>query len=381
MEPKMPYLAAAQDYAENVRALFAVTGAPTGERGVSGLGSPAALAAQAEKLAPLSSALTAEAEKRLLTDTDPDSRAQASSQLLAKALTDLTVSAHLLQAAQDEDEGLSKGESSATERSAGDSDATEELLQIVVGEVRADASSVERSVETPKDIASARVGLSQTIEDTLALISERTSKTGTAALGGLFGVGLGQAAQAAGLLGQNIAQAFGQADKLGRLYGLFRDFALKAYESVVTLLGPAVAKIVGQQVMSWVAEVKEAKFFSGLLEKLYQTKETQAALLPIVMASNADPQKFLIGIQQVEGLGQKCSQQTALIDKLLKGIRYLGAVPIAVLPYGALLMAAIYVGICGYVVLNGADYVDADHVKVLDRIPGVRRIVAANLAS
>jgi hypothetical protein len=381
MEAKTSYLAVAQDYAENVRALFATTGALTGERGERGPGSPAALAAQAEKLAPLSSSLTAEAENRLLTDADPDMRAQASTQLLAKALTDLKVSAHLLQAAIDEEENIPWTEGRASERSISDAGSTEELLQIVVGETPSTAFSYERSTEQPpKDIASARVVLSQTIEDTLALISERTSKTGQAALGGLFGIGLGQVGQAAGLLGQNIAQAFGQANAVSHLYGLFRDFALKAYESVIALLGPSVAKIAGQQVMNWIGEIKEAKFFGNLLEKMYQTKQTQEALRPMVKESNADRQRFVIAIEDVEKLSQEYSRQTALVDKLLKGIKYLGAVPVAVLPYGALLMAAIYVAICGYVVFNGADYVDAESVKFLDRIPGVRQVVATNLA-
>jgi hypothetical protein len=371
-----PYLAVAQDYADNVRALFAVRGAPTRERGASAADS-VALADQAEKLAPLSSSLIGEAEKRLASGVDP---AQASSQLLAKALTDLKVSAYLLQAAIDEDENIPEGHSRESERSFSDARSTEELLQIVTGATRFDASMVERGDDKPKDIASARVELSQTIEDTLALISERTSKSGQAAVVGLFGLGLGQVAQAAGLLGQNIAQSLGQAEKVGRLYGLFQDFALKAYDSVLALLGPNLTKVVGQQVMNWLAEIKQAKFFGNLLEKLYQTKQTQEALLPIVKASNAEVQKFVFAIEGIEGLGQACSQQTALVDKLLKGIRYLGAVPVAVLPYGALLMAVIYVAICGYVVLNGADYVDAEQLKFLDRTPGVRRIVTANVA-
>jgi hypothetical protein len=379
MEAKTPYLAAAQDYAENVRALFSVTGAPTGERGEGPPGSPAALADQAEKLAPLSSTLTAEAENRLLTGADPALRAEASTQLLAKALTDLTVSAHLLQAALDEEENIPWTEGRASERSVVDVTSTEELLQIVVGEAPGITLSHERSTEKPKDIASARIVLSQTIEDTLALISERTSKTGQAALVGLFGIGLGQVGQAAGLLGQNIAQVLGQADKLSRLYGLVRDFAFKAYESIVALLGPSMAKIAGQLVVSWIGEVREARYFGGMLEKLYRTKQTQEVLLPMVKASNADQQKFVTAIEEVEKLGQNCSRQTALVDKLLKGLKYLGSVPVAILPYGGLLMATIYVGICAYVVVNGADYVDADRVRLLDRIPGVRRIVVTNL--
>ncbi|HYN26482.1 MAG TPA: hypothetical protein VES69_15780, partial [Pyrinomonadaceae bacterium] len=131
---------------------------------------------------------------------------------------------------------------------------------------------------------------------------------------------------------------------------------------------------------NWIGEVKEAKFFGNLLEKMYQTKQTQEALLPMVKESNADQQKFLIAIEELEKLSQECSRQTALVDKLLKGIKYLGAAPVAVLPYGGLLMAAIYVAICGYVVLNGADYVDADKIKLLNRVPGVRQVVEANLA-
>jgi hypothetical protein len=255
------------------------------------------------------------------------------------------------------------------------------MLQIVVGAAPVTTSSLDRGVDTPKDIASARLVLSQTIEDTLAMISERTSKTGQTALGGLFGIGLGQVGQAAGLLGQNVAQVFGQADKLGRLYGLFRDFAVKAYESVIALLGPAASKIVGQQVMNWIGEVKEATFLNDLLEKMYQTRQTREALAPMVKDSNADSRKFVTAIADIEKLSQDYSRQTALVDKLLKGIKYLGAVPVAIMPYGALLMAAIYVAICGYVVLNGADYVDADQIKFLDRVPGVRRVVVANLTT
>ncbi|MDQ1640638.1 MAG: hypothetical protein QOF62_3977 [Pyrinomonadaceae bacterium] len=375
------YLEVARDYADGVRVLFAPTGKPTGERGGVGPTSPEDLAAQAEKLSAVSDELTKQAENRLASEKDARAVAEASAQLLAKAITDLTVGAHLLQAAVDEDEDTPWTTARANERSITTTGSIEEMLQIVVGAAPIAASNLDRGSEPPPDIASARLVLSQTIEDTLAMISERTSKTGQTALGGLFGIGLGQVGQAAGLLGQNVAQVFGQADKLGRLYGLFRDFALKAYESVIALLGPAASKIVGQQVMNWIGEVKEATFLNDLLEKMYQTRQTREALAPMVKDSNADCQKFVTAIADIEKLSQDYSRQTALVDKLLKGIKYLGAVPVAIMPYGALLMAAIYVAICGYVVLNGADYVDADQIKFLDRVPGVRRVVVANLTT
>jgi hypothetical protein len=121
-------------------------------------------------------------------------------------------------------------------------------------------------------------------------------------------------------------------------------------------------------------------FFSSFLERIYGTQQTRAALLPLVNESKSDPQQYSAAIVEIEKLGEIHLRQTTLVDKLLKGLKYLGSVPIAVLPYGSLLMAAVYVAICGYVVLNGADYVDADRVKIFNRVRGVRQIVTANLS-
>jgi len=372
------YLAAAQGYAESVRAFFAITSPPTGERGEAAPASPEELVAESEKLSARSAALTAEAERIILTHPHPGARAQASTQLLAKALTDLEVSAHLFQAAVDEEQRIPWAERTPNERSVVGADSTEELLEIITGK-SGFSPTAERGAEPPKDVAGARIELSHTIEDTLKLISGRTSKSGQAALTGLFGIGLGQAAQAAGLLGQNLAQTLGQAGKISALYKWSQDFAFKTYESIVASLGPQVTKVVGQQVMTWLGDVKEAKYFGALLEKIYRTQQTQEALIPVVQQSNADCQAFIKAIDEVEKLGELCSNQTALVDKLVKGIKFLGAIPVAILPYGALLMGAIYVAICGYVVLNGADYVDAEPIELLNRVPGVRQVVMTNL--
>lgn len=374
------YLEVAQDYAEGVRVLFAPTGKSTGERGGVGPGSAQDLMAQADHLLEVSAKLTEAAEKQLGADNDAAAVTKASTQLLAKALTDMTVGAHLLQVAVDEEDKISSTRGRASERSVSADGSLEELLEIVVDGRQPTGLSRERGVDAPKDLESARIVLSGTIEDTLALISERTAKTGQSAVVGLFGIGLGQVGQAAGLLGQNLAQALGQADKLSHLYGLVRDFAVRAYESVLALLGPTVAKVAGQQVMNWLAEVQEARFFGSLLEKMYRTKATGEVLLEVVKDSGAGREKFISAIGDLEKLNQECSAQLALVDKLLKGLKYLSAIPVAVMPYGSLLMATIYVAICGYVVFNGADYVDADGLRLLKRVPGVRRVVEANLA-
>ena len=372
------YLRAARDYADGVHILFAPISKPKAERGGASTIPSSELGARAEKLLHASEELTAQAQSRLSIMGDGDEMSEASTQLLAKAVTDLTISAHLFQAAAEEDEKAPQTELNAHERGLKGSADVEGLLQIIVGETR--TTRAVRSTNLPRDIGGARTELTLTIEDSLTLISERTATTGKAALSGMLGIGLGQVGQAAGLLGQNIAQALGQADKLSYLYGLFRDFAFKAYESVIALLGPTVAGIVGQQVVNWISEIKELNFFSNFLERIYDTQQTRAALLPLINESKSDTHQYTAAILEIEKLGEIHLRQTTLVDKVLKGLKYLGAVPVAVLPYGSLLMATVYVAICGYVVLNGADYLDADRVKVFNRVRGVRQIVTANLS-
>ena len=372
------YLRAAQNYADGVQVLFAPTAKTRAERGGMPATPDSDLGPRAEKLLLASEELTTQAQSRLTTTDDADEMTEASTQLLAKAVTDLTISVHLFEAAAEDDEKTPRAERRGPERSLRGSADVEGMLQILVGQTR--ATRAVRSVQVPGNIAEARTELVLTIDDSLTLISDRTGTTGKAALSGMLGIGLGQVGQAAGLLGQNIAQALGQADKLSYLYGLFRDFAFKAYESVIALLGPTVAGIVGQQVVNWISEIKELNFFNSFLERIYGTQQTRALLLPLVNESKSDTPQYAAAIQEIEKLGEIHLRQTTLVDKLLKGLKYLGAVPIAVLPYGSLLMAAVYVAISGYVVLNGADYVDADRVKVFNRVRGVRQIVTANLS-
>lgn len=375
----MAYLEVAQAYTDNVRLLFAQTPGPRERSAGSKVFAAPDLADQAEKLATISTRLTTESSNKLAA-TNSLERAEASNQLLAKALTDLTVSAYLLEAAEDKEAGIESPRTAPRERSITASP-PDDLLQIIVGSAPAASPKPGRTVRKALSMPVARETLSQTIDDTIYLISQRTSTAGQAALTGLFGIGLAQAGQAAGIVGQGIAEAFGQAERLSRLYALFRDFAHKAYESVLALLGPVAAQVAGQQVLDWLAEVKEAKFIGNLLEKIYDTRQTQEALLVMVGNTGAASEKLESAGLEVSELGQQCSRQTALVEKLLKGLKYLGGVPAAVLPYGTLLLAGAYIAIVAFLVFNGADYLDADRLKIFNRVRGIRQVIEANLAS
>ena len=233
----------------------------------------------------------------------------------------------------------------------------------------------------PSDVSKeeAQQQLTQSVEGTLFLISTRVAKTGQSAFAGLLGIGVGEVGKAAGYVGMNLATALGQAEKISWLYNLVRDFALRAYDSVIALLGPTLSQIAGQKVMEWIDEIKEAKFFSGQIEKYYQTKQTQDALTVLIASAQSESGKFLDARQKVDALGEQFGKQLAIIDKLLTGLKYFGGIPASVLPSGPLLMAGVYIALCGYVVFAGADYVDAPQYQLLHRVSGVRQVVETNL--
>lgn len=374
------YQAAAHAYADGVRVVFGPSGVPTGERGGRGPTSFAELTEQAERLSPLSAQLT-EAASAQLADPAPSARLQASIGLLAKALTDLEISAYLLQAAMDEEDETAWVGGEGSERSWGGLGATEERLKFLLGEVESGLEAIERGKKPPSNIPVARVTLSNSIEDAMDLISERASKTGQAALGGLLGLGAAEIVQAAGAVGMDIAHVLGQVDRVTRLHNLFRDFAIKAYGSLIALLGQPLAQTAAKSVLEWVDNLREGKLFGELLEKLYETEQTGQDLSQLVTDSQANLEEFVAAIEGVDGLDTSYGQQINLADKLLHGLKFLGSVPVAALPQGKVLLAAAYIVLGAYVVLAGADYVDARGLKLLDRVPGVCQVVETNLLS
>jgi hypothetical protein len=405
-DPADPYTASAHAYAAGVRSIFApaapALGAPDRvERGdASTRGLPAApedLAGQAEQLAPISSDLTRAAGARLA-DPDPVVRAQASTALLAKALTDLEVGAYLLEAAQDEEAGLppapaAPGAPRAT-RAAGPPlervdragpatrSGVEERLAIILGDVGdlgdlqpAREAAVQRGVEPFADLAAARADLADAVEDALTAIAERASQASKGAFDGLLGLGAGELARVAGVVGAGIAEALGQAERLTRLYQLVRDFVLRASEAVIALLGQHVAQTAAGQVTKWVDALRNGELLDDLLARLYDTGRGAEALRAYVATCDADLAAFHAASRQVSGLGEQFRKQTDLAGKLLRGLGFVAAVPVTVLPHGKLIVSALYVAIGAYVVLTGADYVDAPHLRLLDRVPGVRQTV------
>jgi hypothetical protein len=378
MNSKDSYLGVAKSYADGVQELFAPSGPPTKERGVvRGPSSYEDLARKAENLSAVSEDLTKVIVTQLA-DTDPVVRMESSTRMLAKALTDLEISAQLLEAAEDEKNKARFDNNRGTDRGTRGFGASKEYLKILLGEDKVVRKGARRGGE-PLNIDQARTRLSISVEDSLTLISERAQKTAQSAIGGLVGLGAGDIAQAAGALGMNIAGILGQAEKVSHLYDLFRSFISKVYDALAALVGESLMQRAGQKVIEWVNELKEGRYFAEILEALYQTKLTREELKKIVDDSQATLDKFTSAIQAVDVLKDGYGNQLKLAEKLLTGLRYIGCLSDTVLPQGKLMFAVAYMTLGGYVVLAGADYVDSPHIKWLDRVAGVRRIVEGDL--
>jgi hypothetical protein len=382
------YQQAAQAYAAGVLALLGIAAVPAGpalaaipsgrDSGPAQNAQNATLAERATHLAPLADDLTL-AARALFMDHDPLVRANTGSRLLAKALMDLHVSAHLLAAAQ------SESAPEATTRDAGFAPTAalapaevEPALAILLAGRPAIGQARTAALSAP-DLPGMRLELARAIVDTLVSIRDRAARTGQRALGGLLGLGAGQLAQAAGIVGLDIAQALGQAEQVTRLYELCRAFALKAYDALLALLGPALARMAAQQVVTWVTQLQSGAEFGKLLEKLYETASTGAILGQLAATSPAAPDRFASAGDAINALKTQYAQQIDLADKVLTGLALIGIAPAAAIPQGRLLLATAFIVLGSYVILTGADFVDAPHFWRLNRVPGVREIMAHNL--
>jgi hypothetical protein len=375
------FIETAAAYADGVRVLFAASGAPAGDRGGTGPVSYEELTVQAEELAPISERLTREAQVQL-TDEDPMARIQGATSLLAKALTDLQISAYLLQAAIDQEEEYGFADTdTGRERGRSSLGPDSELLCLVLGEPEAVAPAVDRAAGVPGSLPAARGALSHAVEDAIDLISGRAGKLGQSALGGLAGMGATELASAAGMVGMDIAEALGQAEAVTRLYELFRGFVTGAIESLIALVGRPALEAATRQAMDWIGELQEGELFGQILQRLYEADRTIEELEQEIAASQAGLDQFVATIRDVDRLDSAFHQQIKLAEKLLKGLRFVGSVTAAALPASKLLLAGVYMVLGVYIVAAGGDYVDAPRLQFLNRVPGVRRVVEARLAS
>jgi hypothetical protein len=347
----------AQEYVNGVRALL----------------SAEPLADRAEELAPISDVLTADLSRRLYSG-EPVDRAATETHLLAKAMVDLEVSALLKRAA--EDEGAPTPKAALADRAVFNLQ-VEPYLKVLLGE---EPETISERAIVATDLRSARDQLPTFALDTMQLIASRASGVAKQAFTKLAALGFAQVLHAAGIVGQGLAQSLGIDETLGRLYRLCRDFALKVFNALVTLIGDALAKIVGDKVSAWIKEHTNEDHFSSWLQRQYAIEAAGTALAADIAASQAALPAFQNAAKGLQDLSDKFGGQMEIAGKLIKGTDYLRLIPVSSTPQGVALFAAAYLLICGYAVFAGGDFLDSSSLDLLHRVDGVPTVVHQMLA-
>ena len=382
MDTRRSYDRTAEAYADGVRGLFAPAPAGMAERAATSLAAAEDLATRAERLEPVSADLTQAALVRLASD-DPKVRARASTDLLAKALSDLEISRLLYEeASQAGTAGVSSTErsvSSRAERGVG-KPTVMSYLDILTHKEGPTAPGASRARSASAEGATdARTLLADDVAAAFSFIPETAAKTGQNALNGLLALGMKNLAQAAGAVGMDVARYLGVGDWVSRLYQLFQKYVIRAYEAIMALIGNQVAKAMADKVLAWFEEVKAGKEFERLLNELYQTNETEKTTAKTIQDSKASPEVLAAAAADVTALRSHFEANIDLADKLIKGLGYLAWVHLTALPQAQLLMAAGYIAVAAYVILAGGDAVDAPSLKQFDYTPGVVEILKARL--
>jgi len=380
MDTRRSYEKTAEAYADGVRGLYAPATARATDRGGAALVAAQDLASKAEELAPISSDLTQAALIRLASD-DPQVRARASTDLLAKALADLEVSQLLYdEAVKEERREVPPGARALAghaDRGGGTRAVYGYLDTLTHKKGAVGFAALTDRAPSPTSIPDAQTELRDGVEAVLTFIPKAAAKTGQKALNGLVGLGLKNLAQAAGVVGMDVARFLGLGDRVSRLYQLFQSYVAKAYEAVLALIGNKLAKTMADKVIAWFADVRKGKEFGKLLEQLYQTKATGRSVAKTIKASKADLAAYTAAITDVSNLRERVESNIGLADKFVTGLGYLAWIPLAAMPQAQLLLAAGYVALGIYVILAGGDAVDAPALEQFNYTPGVIEILKA----
>ncbi|MCX6019032.1 MAG: hypothetical protein NTZ50_11140 [Chloroflexi bacterium] len=379
----MPYSQAsypqiAQAYAEGVVALLAPAPVQRSTQRSLNIRPYTALAAQARALLQASDALTDVASARLEFGSH-DERVSAQLQLIAKALTDLTVSQHLLEAAEDEQNGV-QVQTVGIGRSAALFEVDTYLKVIQTGiSPRPHAYSAQRALAV--DAATAQRDLIESVQHSLETVLDRSAMNGQAAFRGLVSIGLFNLAKAASIVGVDLAEHLGYGKQMSNLYELVNQYVGRAHETILTLLGRELSRTAVDRAMNFFQSLRDGSLLGELLERLYETQQTRTAVEAMVQQSGADAAAFTKATESITNLTTQFDDIMDFVGKLITGLKYVGMIPAATMPQAQLVMAASHSVLFTYIVLAGADFADSQRIKMLNRVPGVRDLIVAALYS
>lgn len=370
------YQAAVTAYADELNNLFAPE--PAESRSAEPhAASPGTLAERADRLAERSVELL-DQTTLFLNDDDPAVRLGAEQSLLAQAVASLRVAEGLMAA-----EAVAEDAGTRSARPQVEPAGFDDLLALIEAPLAGVGSDVaaEPALTRGRAPAASRDELIAAANDAIDQVLSGVSSFSQDTLAGLLGLDTALLKQAAQLISGELA---GLIARLGEQASLLVSkavkFLLQAYDSLLAALGQDAASALRQQAAAWIEQLQQGDGVAQLIGAALQADAVRSRVADLAAASQAPAEAFGAAQAGVEALPGSFQARTRLGSQLLAGIAVLKRIPAARLPMVELATAAVYIGLLGFVVYTGSDYVDAPRLERIGRVPGVLHVVEAGLA-
>jgi hypothetical protein len=382
------YQAALDEFTQQLRGFYV---APEGTKSIEGATrgggvelSTEVLASRAEILVDASSRLGNLTVGYLDAD-ESHVREAAEMKLLAQANAQAEIALNLLQTAVDESQGRSAGVTRSS-RSAGSQQAIEQLLGVLEAPLEqglqpfVEKDLLRGAVET--DPVAARQGLQDSVRRSLKNISRKASQVSTLGLDTIFSLDDTLLIKGVALVSQDLADLIdkvvdGFNALLSRLTSAAMRLLLQAYDWVLALIGKDGEQAARQKVKEWIDLLRQGQIQAGsedtpvsqLVEQIYATKAIDDLVSQWLSASQADASALSQTADTVSGLSARYEAKIGQVASFLKVASLARSLPLPVdkLPYLQLVIAAVVLGLMGYTLFSGYDYVDSGSVNFFNR--------------
>jgi hypothetical protein len=310
-----------------------------------------------------------------LVTEDLEQRELATLKLLAGAAYDLSVAMELMES-EEADPTME------VERSAHGMLLTSgELMQMLNAPLEGGMSAlldVERSA-LPNNLQAARSELQDVIADFVEYIPEETTETCQKVIAGLVTLGIAPIQGAVSVGAQELLVKV--PDGVSLIFRRSAQLVAAAISKIQEALGQEQAENIRKRAVEWVKEFQEKPdAVSGLLNKLYEiekiSKETNACIENASAAIDYD--RYNQVTESLEELQARYAKSMKLLQKVMPVLAFAKAPLLAAVPWGPVALYTAYIGILGYTIYSGGDYLDwyrTGEREWLDRVQGLRKTV------
>lgn len=386
--PDSSYQAALDDFTQQLRGFFV---APEGVAALEGATRAGGSELPSEVLASRAEILV-DASSRLgnltlgyLDAGESHMREAAEMKLLAQANAQAEVALNLLQTAIDESQDRHAGVTRAS-RTAGSQQAIDELLNVLETPLEqglgpfVEKESLRGAMVT--DPALAHQELQDSVRRSLKNISRKASQITSLGLDTIFNLDDTLLVKGAALVSQDLAVLVdklvaGFNDLLKRLTASAMRLLLQAYDWVLALIGKGGELAARQKVQGWIDQLRQSHLQGGdqdtlasqLVEQVYDTKAINDAVSQWLTSSKVEAPVLNQTSDAVDGLSSRYEAKIGQVASFLKVAAVARSLPLPVdkLPYLQVVVAAVVLGLLGYTLFSGYDYVDSGSVAFFNR--------------